>query len=730
MQYVTELSKCTGCEACFNICPVTAVKMVTGNTGFAFPVIDQGKCISCNKCQMVCPVENEPEVSQKTVCYAVINKDKDVRKSSSSGGLFRLIAEYTIENHGSVYGSVFDGEYNVNHARALLLEDVSKMQGAKYSQSCIGIIYKDVQNDLVNGLHVLFSGTPCQVAGLKNYLGKNHEKLITVDFICHGVPSPAVWQKYIQYRKKQDKSKVFPEKINMRSKVSGWNHYRYSVVFDYDTHQYQATSSADPYMNAFVSDQIIRESCSVCTFKGINRCSDITLGDFWGIENLHPEMSDDQGTSLLLIHSDKANIVWNSIKDKTDYLEVKEDETYSENPSLIRAARTSKNRETTIKGILNYGFEYYIFKQTLSKIKNRVIQKNKNPEKKIGIVTITNNQSGNYGNTLQNYAVQQVLKRLGYESETIRNLRYIEQRRFTLLYWMKLAVAKDHKSKRDRKFEHFKRKYIKQSSQYLGRGHEDYELLNKTYYKFVCGSDQVWNPNYRLNDNLKFNLMEFADPQKRIAYAASIGITQLPDKYIDEYKNALSDYSFISVREETAAEIIEKLTDIKPEVFIDPTLMLSSQEWLKVSEPVNQLSNKKYILKYCLGDTDENITETCNQLVKMLHAEIIDLSKKSDDIVFGPSEFIWLIKNAQYIVTDSFHGTIFSIIFNKQFTVFKRKGEDDKIFSRLISLLSLFGLQNRIADSNCTIIQEIYNVKTILEEEQSRVLKSLKTALQ
>lgn len=366
------------------------------------------------------------------------------------------------------------------------------------------------------------------------------------------------------------------------------------------------------------------------------------------------------------------------------------------------------------------------------KISNTIINRIKPPKvAKIGIVTITNNSLGNYGNTLQNYAVQAVLDKFGYQCETIRNLWYIEQRRFKWAYAIKLKIAKNYNSKKNQKFEQFRKKYIKDSKQYIGRGHENYQLLNKTYDKFICGSDQVWNPTYRLNDNLYFNLLEFASPDKRIAYAVSIGISVLPKEVEDQYRKALSQFKAISVREDSAASIVECLIQKKPIVLIDPTMMVTSEEWLQISKSVKRLEDKRYILKYCLGDTTPIIEDTCMKLKLMFSAEIVDITDKNADSIYGPDEFIWLVKNAEYIVTDSYHGTIFSMLFNKQFSVFKRTGADSLIFSRLETLLGIFDLEDRIITNKTEELKtDMYDISSTLSAEREKAYHFLKTALE
>ena len=213
------------------------------------------------------------------------------------------------------------------------------MQGAKYVQSELRDTFLEAENALKAGRKVLFSGTPCQIAGLKNYLGKEYDNLLTVDLVCHGVPSPLVWESYLKYRKEKDGQSEVADKVNMRSKVTGWSRYNYSVEYKYkDGQVYQKKNGEDPYMRAFVSNMILRPSCNECHFKGLERCSDFTLGDFWGIWNIKPEMDDDKGTSLVVVHSEKGRMYWEKIKEFCVSVEVTAEEAYRENPSMMVAS--------------------------------------------------------------------------------------------------------------------------------------------------------------------------------------------------------------------------------------------------------------------------------------------------------------------------------------------------------------------------------------------------------
>ncbi|MCD7894895.1 MAG: Coenzyme F420 hydrogenase/dehydrogenase, beta subunit C-terminal domain [Erysipelotrichaceae bacterium] len=249
----------------------------------------------------------------KTLAYAALNLNDDIRNKSSSGGIFYEIAKYVVLNDGVVYGARYDDHWLVVHDHTENIKDISSFLGSKYVQSNMNNQYEKIKIDLMSGRLVLFSGTPCQIRGLQCFLGKEYENLITVDFICHGVPSPKVWEKYINELSNGHNI----TKINFRDKSKGWQHFSLRIDFS-DGNYYSKTQQEDLYMRGFLQDIYLRPSCYQCRFKGIERKSDLTLADYWGINNIYPELYDDKGTSLIFIHSKKGKNIFlkisNSLK--------------------------------------------------------------------------------------------------------------------------------------------------------------------------------------------------------------------------------------------------------------------------------------------------------------------------------------------------------------------------------------------------------------------------------
>ena len=348
---------CSGCGACRDICPTKAIDLVADIEGFLYPNVNIEKCIKCGMCDRICPIKNirkEIYDSNKIIAYAAQSKDEFVRQNSSSGGIFTEIASYIINNGGIVFGAAFDEKFKVIHIGVDNIDDLSKIRGSKYVQSEIGNAYIQVKSHLEFGRMVLFTGTPCQIAGLYSYLGKNYDNLYTQDIICHGVPSPMVWKKYIELREKKAASQV--KKIFFRYKKYGWK--TYSVRFEFaNCKEYIQTIRDDLYMRGFLRNLCLRPSCYHCVFKTKNRTADITLADFWGIEKLCPKLDDDRGTSLVILHTLRGNNLFNNIGENLIYQITDLEEAIKYNSAMIESAPVNRERDDFMKHIEENGFK-------------------------------------------------------------------------------------------------------------------------------------------------------------------------------------------------------------------------------------------------------------------------------------------------------------------------------------------------------------------------------------
>lgn len=306
MLNIKEKSQCCGCTACSSICPKKAIVMKQDEEGFVYPIIDKSKCVNCGLCDKVCPVKNAKENNKNQHAYIFQNSNDEIRRESTSGGAFTAIAEYVIKNNGIVYGAIFDENYKVIHIGIDKKEELYKFRNSKYVQSEICNCYPEIKEHLDNGKMVCFSGTSCQVEGLKNYLMKDYENLILVDVVCRAVPSPLIWKKYLKLRQKEYKD---IEKIMFRDKYYG---YKYSNLSIYNRskdkkQEYHKGVDSDPYLRAFFTNICDRPSCYECKFKKLHRESDITIWDCFDVEKYNKEFDDDKGTNRILTHTGKGD---------------------------------------------------------------------------------------------------------------------------------------------------------------------------------------------------------------------------------------------------------------------------------------------------------------------------------------------------------------------------------------------------------------------------------------
>lgn len=366
---IIEKKDCVGCYSCASVCPKDCIDMKIDDEGFWYPHVDNDKCIKCNKCVSVCPTINTSENNNKQNAYACINKEESIRLESSSGGVFSLVAEQILEEGGAVFGACFDSEFVVKHSFTENKEKLKNFRGSKYTQSKIGDSYRLVRDFLKSDQKVLFTGTPCQVAGLKSFLGKEYNNLVCMDMICHGVPSPDVWKKYTQYREKIANSKV--DNISFRNKKEGWKKFSVSFLFKNNT-EYRQSLDKDLYMRIFLNDICLRPSCYDCKFKGLNRNSDITLADFWGIKNIIPEMDDDKGTSLIFVNSDKGKKVFEVISSKMEYKDVNIEDAVKYNPAAIKSASYNPKRESFMKKRNKLSFDKLVKKYCIENFSIRI----------------------------------------------------------------------------------------------------------------------------------------------------------------------------------------------------------------------------------------------------------------------------------------------------------------------------------------------------------------------
>lgn len=304
MIQINDKQDCCGCEACSQRCPKQCISMQSDTEGFLYPHVNVQNCINCGLCEKVCPVINKGINSQPTLSFAAKANDPETVLHSSSGGIFTLLANYTLKQNGVVFGARFDKDWNIIHDYTEDIKHLDDFRRSKYVQSKIGDAYKKAEQFLKANRQVLFSGTPCQIKGLKLYLRKEYTNLFTVDIACHGVPSPTIWSRYL---KEQISPRTIEDisDINFRDKKEGWEKYYFTITFNKPGMQVSMPASQNTFMKAFLSDLILRPSCYNCCTK-IDQCySDLTIADFWGIQQTYPQFYNKNGVSIIICRSEK-----------------------------------------------------------------------------------------------------------------------------------------------------------------------------------------------------------------------------------------------------------------------------------------------------------------------------------------------------------------------------------------------------------------------------------------
>jgi coenzyme F420-reducing hydrogenase beta subunit len=363
---VSDIRTCTGCSACSQTCPRGAVAMRANDEGFLYPCIDEDKCTDCGLCARICPVNKTQDMhganegtrgntggeKKAFACYA---KDDDIRAKSSSGGIFSILAKRILEKNGVVFGAGFDSKFRVRHCHIENIEELDRLRRSKYVQSDIGNTFREVKSFLKEGRYVLFCGTPCQTAGLRSYLGRDYERLVTCDLACYGVPSPKVWSMFLDYLEKKYQSTV--DSVSFRDKSGGWKNNRMDIAFS-NGDRYIVETKRELYFMGFSKNIFNRASCFDCRFRVWNSGADITLADFWGIEKMGGLIDDDnRGVSLVITHNVQGEKALNEAAGDLCFSPCDINEAVKYNPRLVSSAAEPAGRRAFFAD-MTAGFDF------------------------------------------------------------------------------------------------------------------------------------------------------------------------------------------------------------------------------------------------------------------------------------------------------------------------------------------------------------------------------------
>lgn len=328
---------CTGCGACLQICPVQCIEMKMDEEGFEIPKVNIEKCIKCKRCEDVCPEKNVLEGVQEGTVYAYKNSRSEIRKKSTSGGFFYACAEMIIKEEGYVYGAIYNDELKVVHSSADNMQEVCKMMGSKYVQSDMGNCYVDVRKLLLENKKILFTGTPCQIAGLKRYLGKEYANLVTIQLICHGVPSPLLFEKYKNYLKQK-------YHMDILKHISFRDDEGYRIRIRSVDRTIYLKGSTDLFLRPFLKGLNYRYCCYNCKYAH-NHIADITIGDFWGAEKVMPDFYEDGGMSCVIVNTEKGKEVFDIVVEEIENRKSRYSDAARKNQNLLKPTSLPKERK-------------------------------------------------------------------------------------------------------------------------------------------------------------------------------------------------------------------------------------------------------------------------------------------------------------------------------------------------------------------------------------------------
>ncbi len=679
---------CTGCGACYNKCPVGAISMQTSAEGFRVPIVDEARCVNCGVCLKACAVEHPLELNAEPDCYAAWNGE-ELRLKSSSGGFFSVLAEDVLASGGAVCGAAYSADYReVHHVWVERTEDLQAIRGSKYLQSSTGETYRQTEKILLQGRRVLYTGTPCQVAGIKRYLGKDYANLILVDIVCHGIPSPEVYKSYVDELAKGAKI----ERMDFREKAH-WGWGTATSLFTDNGAVYRNDCFKDPYLRGFLTGLITRKCCDSCPYTKINRVGDFTLGDFWGVGTLDAACDDNKGTSLVLVNTEKGRRWMELLGERCAMLKK------FDTSAVVELAKTRNGQLLSPTG---KNMKRNRFFEAFAENGGSFHKAYESAMRKYDVGYVGWWDSRNYGSALTSFAMNRTLRKMG---KTVLMLEH---------GWIK--PEDDERSYGMQ----FARRFFECSS--ITR-EKNYNRFNDHCETFLVGSDQLWNWE-NIRHEPYFYFLNFAyNDHKKIAYATSFGDdwSTYPEHTRLRVGYYMSKFDAISVREKSGVDVCRHEFDAEATHVMDPVFLCDEESYREVIalSAYNEDKPARYLFSYILDPTEDKIKmvrDTAKQL-NMPYRIAIDALGNIDEksgkvieellandpcVVKQPriEDWLCLLEGSSFVATDSFHGFCFSMIFKKPMIAYMnaRRGS-----ARFESIAELAGLKNRLVYSTAQI---------------------------
>lgn len=676
---------CTGCGACYNICPKNAIEMKLNDEGFWAPFLSEENCVDCGKCIATCPAIdilkfNNPEPD----CYVAIAADEKLRMKSSSGGIFGILADYVLEQNGYVCGAAYTPNFLLEHVIVDNKKDLEKLRGSKYLQSNTKDCFNKIKELLEEKKMVLYCSTPCQVAGLNKFLNKNYDTLITVDLLCHGGPSPNAFKKYLAetYPNKKIKDYKFRDKS-----FFGW--VAHENIYFKNGKEVHIPREVSPYFRAFLPCFSVRESCGTCKASSLPRQGDFTLGDAWEIHKINKDYSDGKGTSIVSINNDKAKSLIGKIREKTRLFETIPLEWVLTHGQPF--ARPFK--PTSI-------FRHRFFEMLPHNTFERAVEYTEQGKYDVAVVGVW--YGWNYGSLMTYYSIYNFLTKNGY-----------------LTLMVDKPILHENDIELDPNF-HSRKFCIKHYRDRMSHPRPPKHMweLNRYADTFLLGSDQVLHYNlmsYTQNTHC-LNFVE--DSKKKIAFSSSFGHEKDSNKPEErgEIGRLLRRFDYIGLREESGVDIMKKNYGVNNATTVMDAIFLSEPDlYKKIAAESNKNETEPFIATYIL-DPNSEIKKALLHISEKLNCKLINLLDgaaftfdKNEEALGLPGvknlevhDWLYYLINAKFIITDSYHGTCFSILFNKDFITI---GNKKRGLTRFKMVLGITKLENRYVSEPAEILE-------------------------